>query len=79
MFNKISTIIKSKTAVSDHISNSNVCKDDWTTVKNFVVSKESQNKFETNISEAILFECHNPTLNKQLTKPGVTQTLRIFG
>ena len=30
------------------------------------------------ISEALLIKRYNPVLNKQLTKPGITHTLRIF-
>ena len=36
------------------------------------------NKIETLISEALLIKRYNPILNKQLTKPGITHTLRIF-
>ena len=75
---RIKEHLKGKTAVSDHISNCNVCKNEKITVNNFGILKECRNKFETLISEALLIKRYNPILNKQLTKPGITHTLRIF-
>ena len=75
---RIKEHLKGKTAVSDHISNCNVCKNEKITVNNFGILKECRNKFETQISEALLIKRYNPILNKQLTKPGITHTLRIF-
>ena len=49
---------KSKTAVSDHISNCNICKDERIIVNNFDILKECINKLETMISEAILIKRH---------------------
>ena len=70
--------LRGRTAVSDHIINCNTCKNEKLSVKNFMVLKECKNKFETLINEAILIKRYNPILNKQLTKPGITHTLRIF-
>ena len=70
--------LRGRTAVSDHIINCNTCKNEKLSVKNFMILKECKNKFETLINEAILIKRYNPILNKQLTKPGITHTLRIF-
>ena len=70
--------LKGKTAVSDHISNCNICKNERITVNNFGILKECRNKLETLISKAILIRCYNLILKKQLTKPGITHTLRVF-
>ena len=70
--------LKGNTAVSDHISNCNICKNKNITVNNFEILKKWRNKFETMISEALLIKRYNPTLNKQLTEPGIIHTLRIF-
>ena len=43
-------------AVSDDISNCNICKDERITVNNFDILKECRNKLETLISEAILIK-----------------------
>ena len=40
--------------------------------------KECRNQFETLISEAHLIKYYSSILNKQLTKPGITNTLKIF-
>ena len=69
---------RGKTAVSDHISNCNVCKNEKTTVNSFGILKKCKDKLETLISEALLIKHYNPTLNKQLIKPGVTHTLKIL-
>ena len=39
--------LKGKTAVSDHISNCNTCKNKKLTVNNFGILKKCKNKFET--------------------------------
>ena len=70
--------LKGKSAVSDHISSCNICKDERITVNHFGILKECIHKLKTQISEAILIKRYNPNLNKQLTKPGITHTLRIF-
>ena len=75
---RIKEHLKGKTSVSDHISNCNVCKNEKITANNFGILKECRNKFETLISEALLIKRYNPILNKQLIKPGITHTLRIF-
>ena len=64
--------------MSDHISNCDVCKNERISVDNFGILRECTSKFETLINEAILIKRYNPILNKQLTKPGITHTLRIF-
>ena len=66
------------TAISDHIANCVKCKNEKLTVQNFKVLKECNNKLETTINEAILIKKYNPSLNKQLMKPGITHNLRIF-
>ena len=78
LIERVKEHLKGKTAVSDHISNCKVCKNERLTVNNFDILKECRNKFETPINEAILIKRYNPILNKQLTKPGTTHTLRIF-
>ena len=78
LIERVKEHLKGKTAVSDNVSNCNVCKIERITVKNFGILKECRNKFETLISEAILIKRYNPILNKQLTKPGITHTLRMF-
>ena len=70
--------LKGKTAVSDYISNCNICKN-WRIAFNFSgILKERRNKLETLISEAILIERYNQILNKQLTKPGISNTLNFW-
>ena len=54
LLERIKEHLKGKTAVSDHISNCNVCKNEKTTVNNFGILKECRNKFEILISEALL-------------------------
>ena len=70
--------LKGNKAVSDHISNCDICRNKNITVNNFGILKKCRNKFETMISEALLIKRYNLALNKQLTKPGITHTLRIF-
>ena len=48
------------------------------TVSSFGILKKCRNKFKTLIGEALLIKRYNPILNKQLSKPGITDTLRIF-
>ena len=50
--------LKGKTAVSDHISNFNVYKNEKTTVNNFGFLKEFENNFETLICEALLIKSY---------------------
>ena len=69
---------RGNTAISDHIASCVKCKHERLTVHNFKVLKECNNKLETAISEAILIKKYNPSLNKQLIKPGITHNLRIF-
>ena len=45
-------------------------------INNFGILKECRNKFETLIVKAMLIKRYSPILNKQLTKPGITHTLR---
>ena len=45
--------LKCKTAVSDDISNCNICKDERITINNFGILNDCRNKLETLISEAI--------------------------
>ena len=78
LIERVKEHLKGKTAVFDHISNCFVCKNERITVNNFGILKECRNKLKTLISEAILIQHYNPILNKQLTKPGITHTLRIF-
>ena len=70
--------LKKKTDESDHSSICNIFKDERITVYVFGILKECRNKLETLISEAILIKRYNLILNKQLTKPGIFHTLRIF-
>ena len=78
LIERVKEHLKGKTAVSDHISNCDVCKNERISVDNFGILRECTSKFETLINEAILIKRYNPILNKQLTKPGITHTLRIF-
>ena len=63
---------------SYHIINCNNCNNEKLSANSFHILKEFKNKFETLISEAILIKRYNPILNKQLTKPAIIHTLRIF-
>ena len=47
-------------------------------INNFGILKECRNKFETLIVKAMLIKRYSPILNKQLIKPVITHTLRIF-
>ena len=75
---KVKKHLKGNTAISDNTSNCNICKNKNITVNNFGILKKCRNKFETMISENLLIKRYNLILNKQLTKPGITHTLRIF-
>ena len=48
------------------------------TDNNFGTFKEYRKKIEVLISEALLIKRYNPIFTKQLTKPGINHTLRIF-
>ena len=75
---KVKKQLKGNTAVSDHISKYNICKNKNIPFNNFKIFKKCRNKFEIMIREALLIKRYNPILNKQLTKLGITHTLRIF-
>ena len=78
LIERVKEYLRGRTAVSDRIINCNNCKNEQLSVHNFKVLKECKNKFETLISEEIVIKRYNPILNKQLTKLGITYTLRIF-
>ena len=65
LIERVKEHLKGKTAVSDHISNCNICKDERITVNNFSSLKECRNKLETLINKAILIKRYNPILNKK--------------
>ena len=54
--------LSGRTAVSDYIINWNNCKNKNLSINHFENSKESKNKIETLISQAILIKRYNPTL-----------------
>ena len=71
--------VSGTTSVSDHISHCTVCNNEGITIEDFKILKRCRNKWDTSIHEALLITEKNPTLNRQLIKPGGKQfTLRIF-
>ena len=75
---RVNEHVRGKTAVSDHIAFCNGCLDNGVTINNFEILRKCRNKFDTAIYEAILIRKHNPSLNRQLVKPGWQHTLMVF-
>ena len=71
--------IRGGTAVSDHIGNCKTCIDSVITANDFRILKKCKQKYEAPIFEALFIKERDPTLNRQLIKPGGKQfTLDIF-
>lgn len=70
--------LRGGTAVSDHISNCDTCKNTKINLEHFTILKRCRTKYETMIFEAIFIQRKNPKLNHQLVKPGVSYTLNVF-
>ena len=68
-----------KTSVSDHIAQCHACNNEGVTIDDFKILKRCRTKMDTAVHEALLITEKNPSLNRQLVKPGGKQfTLRIF-
>ena len=71
--------VRGESAVSDHIANCNACEHKGVTLDDFRVLKRCRYKRDTPKFEALLIKEKDPSLNRQLTKPGGKQyTLAIF-
>ena len=75
---RVNEHVRGKTAVSDHIALCKGCNDKGVTINNFDVLRKCRNKLDTAIYEAILIRKHNPSLNRQLVKPGWQHKLMVF-
>ena len=66
------------TRISDHIGACQTCGRDIINSQDFTVLKKCRRKYETAVFEALFIKRFNPSLNKQLIKPGYSHQLQIF-
>ena len=66
------------TAVSDHISACTACNGEGVTIDDFAIIKRCRYKTESSIYEALAIKEQNPSLNRNLVKPGKTFMLKVF-
>ena len=66
------------TRISDHIGQCTECSKRGITTNDFSILKKCRKKTDTPVFEALFIKRINPSLNKQLIKPGYTHQLQIF-
>ena len=71
-------LTKGNSAISDHIAACKECNDRGVKINNFEILRKCRSKADTPIFEAILIRKFNPSLNRQLVKPGWQHKLKVF-
>ena len=66
------------TRISDHIGICQTCSKNLITPQDFAILKKCRRKHDTAVFEALFIKRFNPSLNKQLIKPGYSHQLQIF-
>ena len=69
---------KQDSAIRDHADKCEYCNKKGISLDDFKVIKHCRTRTEAMINEAMLIKKRNPSLNRQLLKPGQTHTLIIF-
>ena len=71
--------LRGGTTVSDHIGQCHACQHQGVTINEFKVLKKCRKKKDPPIYEALMIKDTDPSLNRQLVKPGGKQiTLKVF-
>ena len=71
-------LTKGNSAISDHIASCQGCNGTRLSIDNFDILRKCRKKADTPIYEAILIKKYNPSLNRQLVKPGWQHRLKVF-
>ena len=66
------------TRISDHIGICQTCSKNLITPQDFAILKKCRRKHDTAVFEALFIKRFNPSLNKQLIKPGYSHQLQMF-
>ena len=70
--------LRGGSAITDHIGQCRDCQNQGVTMEDFIVLQKCRKKTDPPIYEALIIKDLDPSLNRQLVKPGKQLTLKVF-
>ena len=75
---RVNEHLRGGSAITDHIGQCRDCQNQGVTMEDFIVLQKCRKKTDPPIYEALIIKDLDPSLNRQLVKPGKQLTLKVF-